>query len=118
MTPCCSASDIFGTCQALIILFAVISVWDGGFRPSPVALMLAGLIAIMISQSGSSITTFFGIAGALYLGPYFLFGIILRERPEWLHDRGIQTMCLGIVLIVLVSRQLGLLRLTNEVTVL
>lgn len=104
--------------QALIILFAVISVWDACFRPGPLTLAVAALATVMISQSGLTVTTFFSVAGALYLAPYFLFGIILRQHPDWLRDRRIGTAALAVVAIILTSQQLGLFGLTNEVTLL
>jgi peptidoglycan/LPS O-acetylase OafA/YrhL len=104
--------------QALILLFAAIAICDGFFRPGPVALALAGLVAIMISQSGWSMTTFFSLAGAFYLAPYFLFGILLREHPAWLRDRSTGALALGIVVIVLACQQLGLNGLMHKTTVL
>jgi len=102
--------------QALILLFAAISVCDGFCRPGSAALTLAGLASVMVGQSGLSVTTCFSLAGAIYLAPYFLFGIILREHPEWLRHRAAGMMALGIVVIVLSSQQLGLLHVTNPVT--
>jgi len=83
-----------------------------------VALALAGLAAIMISQSGWSITRFFSLAGAFYLAPYFLFGILLREHPAWLRDCSTGALALGIVVIVLICQQLGLNGLMHQTTVL
>jgi len=94
--------------QALILLFAVISICDGFFRPGFVALALAGLAVVMVDQAGWTITGFFSLAGALYLAPYFLFGILLREHPEWLINRSTGILALGIVVIVLTCQQLGL----------
>jgi glucans biosynthesis protein C len=104
--------------QALLLIFSAISVSDAVFRPTSVSLALAGLLTIMISQAGFTVTTFFGIAGAFYLTPYFLFGIILRERPEWLRDPQSGLLALGIILIVLTSQQLGLLGIAKDITVL
>jgi peptidoglycan/LPS O-acetylase OafA/YrhL len=101
--------------QSLIILFAVISVWDGLLRPGPVALVLVGLATIMMSQSGLTVTTFFSLAGAIYLAPYFIFGIILRDRSDWLRDARVGALALGIVVIVQISQQLGLFGLINPV---
>ena len=104
--------------QALLILFAAISISDAFIRRRTTDLVLVGLAAIMISQSGIELTTFFGFVGALYLAPYFVFGIILRERPEWLHDPRSGNFALGIIAIVLTSQQLGLYGMTSEVTLL
>jgi glucans biosynthesis protein C len=104
--------------QALLILFAGISLADAFLTPGFVGLVLTGFATIMVSQSGVPMTEFFGIAGAFYLAPYFLFGIILRERPEWLQDRRAGVLALGVVVIVLASQQFGLFGLTNPVTLL
>ena len=104
--------------QALLVLFVGISVADAFFRPGQTSIILIGLTAIMISQSGLSLTMFFGIPGAFYLAPYFLFGIVLREHPAWLQDRQTGLLALGVVLIVLLSQQCGMFALTNEVTLL
>lgn len=104
--------------QALLLLFTGISVWDAFWRPGLVGLVLAGLTAVMVGQSGVAITDFFGVPGAIYLAPYFLFGIIVRERPDWLLDRQFGFMALGIIVIVLTSQQLGLYGLTDGVTLL
>jgi glucan biosynthesis protein C len=104
--------------QALSVLFTGISLADALFRPGHVGLVLAGLTAIMVSQAGFDITTFFGISGAFYLAPYFLFGIILRERPDLLRDPRSGVLALGVVVIVLTSQQLGMLGIANPVTLL
>ena len=104
--------------QALILLFAAVSVCDAVFRPGCAALTLAGLVAVMVDQSGWSITTCFSLNGAFYLAPYFLFGMILRENPAWLRDRSAGWMALGIVAIVLTCQQLGLAELMVPVTAL
>jgi peptidoglycan/LPS O-acetylase OafA/YrhL len=104
--------------QALILLFAGISICDAWFRPGHAALVLAGLAAIMLAQSGVTLPTFFSLYGVCYLAPYFLFGIILREHPAWLHDRRLGTIAIGIVVIVLTAQQLGIFGLTDGVTLL
>jgi peptidoglycan/LPS O-acetylase OafA/YrhL len=104
--------------QSLLILFTAISVADAFLRPNTTALVVTGLAAIMTAQSGITITTFFGTAGATYLAPYFLFGIILRERPEWLRNPQSGILSLGIIVVVLLSQQLGMLGFTDGVTLL
>jgi peptidoglycan/LPS O-acetylase OafA/YrhL len=104
--------------QSLILLFAVVSVCDGLFRPGCAMLTLAGLAAVMVDQSGWTITRFFSLGGAFYLAPYFLFGMILRENPAWLRDRSVGWMALGIIAIVLTCQQLGLAGLMTPLTVL
>lgn len=104
--------------QSLLLLFTAISVADAFLQPSSVGLVLTGLAAIMISQSGVTVTTFFGIAGAFYLAPYFLFEIILRGEPDWLRNPTSGLLAGGIVVLILAAQQLGIFGLANEVTVL
>jgi glucan biosynthesis protein C len=104
--------------QALLLLFTGISIADAFFHPTFAGLVLSGLTAIMISQTGLPIPTFLGLAGALYLAPYFLFGVILRGRPDWLSNPQAGVLALGIVAIVLTSQQLSLQELINPVTIL
>jgi peptidoglycan/LPS O-acetylase OafA/YrhL len=104
--------------QALILLFVAVSVCDAVFRPGCAVLTLAGLAAIMVDQSGWTVTSCFSLDGAFYLAPYFLFGMILRENPAWLRDRSFGWMALGIVAIVLSCQQLGLAALMVPVTAL
>ncbi len=104
--------------QALIILFAAISVADVLFRPGFSALVLAGLAAVMIAQSNVDMPTVFSLNGAIYLAPYFLFGILLREQPAWLKDSRSGNLAFGIVLIILTAQQLGLFGLSERVTLL
>jgi glucan biosynthesis protein C len=104
--------------QALIINFVIISILDSFCRPGFGALVLTGLASIMVAQAGLTVPTFFSLHGAIYLAPYFLFGILLREQPGWLCDRRSGTLAIGIIIIVLTAQQLGLYGLTNEVTLL
>jgi glucans biosynthesis protein C len=104
--------------QSLLLLLTAISVADTFLKPSSVGHVLTGLAAIMISQSGVTVTTFFGIAGAFYLAPYFLFGIILRGQPDRLRNPTSGLLAGGIVALVLTAQQLGNFGLANEVTVL
>ena len=113
-----TASSHLWYLQALLILFTVISVSDAFFRPTTVALILAGLVSIMICQSGVPVTTMFGLGGALYLAPYFLFGIILREHPDLTRDPRSGILAAGIVVIVLASQQFGLFGLARVINAL
>ncbi len=94
--------------QALILLFVVISILDIYIRPSVNALILISLATIMVAQAGVELPTFFSLYGVCYLGPYFLFGIILRERHMLLNNRQVGSVALGVVVIVLLAQQLGL----------
>jgi glucans biosynthesis protein C len=104
--------------QALLVLFTVISIADAFWRPGSVALALTGLLMIMIAQAGVEVTSFMGIAGSIYLAPYFLFGIILRANPEWLQDRRAGILALGIMIIVLGTQQFGLNHIIDRITIM
>ncbi|HBK07112.1 MAG TPA: hypothetical protein DDZ81_14895 [Acetobacteraceae bacterium] len=104
--------------QALILLFAITSILDAYIRPSVNALVLIALATIMVAQAGVPLPTFFSLYGVSYLGPYFLFGIILRERQVLLRDRQMGDVAIGIVVIVLLAQQLGLWGLTVGVDLL
>ncbi len=102
--------------EALLLIFAVMSVWDVLARPGSRALLLAALTAVMIAQSFNGIILFFSISDAIRLTPYFLFGILLRERGEWLCDPKVGLFALGIVAVVLTSQQLAMNGLANEMS--
>ena len=102
--------------QALIILFIGISIADSLLRPGFCTLVIVGLAMIMLTQSGVDLPTVFSLKGAIYLTPYFLFGILLREQAEWLRDRRAGTLALGMVIIILFAQQSGLYGLTEGVT--
>jgi peptidoglycan/LPS O-acetylase OafA/YrhL len=102
--------------EALLVIFAAMSVWDVVSRPGSGALVLAGLTAVMITQSFNDITQFLSLSDALRLTPYFLFGILLRERGEWVRDPRIGRFALGIVAIVLISQQFAMNGLANEIS--
>lgn len=104
--------------QALIILFAVISVADVFFRPGFGALVLMGLAAVMTAQANIAVPTVFSINGAIYLAPYFLFGVLLREQPGWMQDRRAGTLAFGVIVIVLTAQQLGLYGLATRIHLL
>lgn len=104
--------------QALILLFAIISLLDAYIRPSVYSLILMALATIMVAQAGVTLPTFFSVYGIAYLGPYFLFGIIVREQPALLRDRRVGNVAIGIVAIVLAAQQLGLWGLTVGVDLL
>lgn len=100
--------------QSLLILFTLMALWDVWSRPGLVALVLTGLAASMVAQS-FPVTTFLSLNGVFYLAPYFLFGILLRDRAEWLHDPGAGLAALGIAAIVLTTQQLSMNGLANEI---
>ena len=106
--------------EALLVIFAAMSVWDALFRPGSVALVLGAVAMIMVAQCSTGIIQFLSLSDAIRLAPYFLFGIVLRERGEALRDPNISpelgSYALGIVAIVLASQQFGMNGWGNEIT--
>ena len=102
--------------EALLMIFMARSVWDALARPGSGALALAALTAVMITQSFNEITKFLSLADAVRLTPYFLFGVILRERGEWLRDSKVGLFALAVVAIVLTSQQFAMQGLANEIS--
>ena len=104
--------------QALVIIFAAVSIADSLIRPGAHGLILAGLAIILFAQAGITVTTFFSLDGAIYLAPYFLFGILLRQNGQVLGQPGFGILALGVMVIVLTAQQMGMFGLSNGVTVL
>ncbi|HET6605146.1 MAG TPA: acyltransferase [Rhodopila sp.] len=104
--------------QSLLLIFLTVSVWDSFVRPTWSALLLATLAIIMLAQSVTSLPDFFSFGGAIYLMPYFFFGIVLREQAKVLLTDQIAGIALGIVIIVLITQQFYLNGLANEITLM
>lgn len=90
--------------QALAVIFLVIGTWDSVARPNWVGLSVAAFGAIMLSRS-FELTTFFSINGAFYLGPFFLFGMILRVHPAILDSKELLLIAAWFVGIVMLLQQ-------------
>ena len=101
--------------EALLVIFAAMSVWDALARPDSGALVLAMVAAAMVAQSFDAIPQLFSLSDAIRLAPYFLFGMLLRERGYWLRDPRIGLYAAGIVAIVLISQQFAMLGLANDI---
>lgn len=93
--------------QSLLLIFAVIAVWDAFARPNWVQMVIVAFGAVMIARS-FSITDFLSIGGALYLAPFFLFGMILRIEPAILEKREMSVLAGWLVAIVLIIHGAGM----------
>ncbi len=106
--------------EALLVIFAAMSVWDMLFRPGSGALVLAAVAMIMIAQCSTGIVELLSLSDAIRLAPYFLFGILMRERGEALRDPELGPKlglyALGIVAIVLAGQQFGMNGWGNEIS--
>lgn len=90
--------------QAILIVFIAISCWDSLRRPGWVALVLALFGLIVVSQLVET-STFLSINGAVYLAPYFIFGILLREHRALLMRQDVINLAIGAVAIVMIAHQ-------------
>ena len=102
--------------EALLVMFAAMSVWDVLARPGSGALVLATVAAVMVAQSFDGIPQLLNLCDAIRLAPYFLFGILLRQHGDWLREPKVGLYALGIVAIVLVSQQFAMLGLANDIS--
>lgn len=94
--------------QALLLLFLTISILHAFLKVSWTGLLFIAFSTAILGQAEFDMTEFFSIAGAVYLLPHFLFGVLLRERADLLKDRAVGLLALGIVATVLTAQQLGL----------
>ncbi len=93
--------------QAILIVFAAITIWDCAGRPGWVGLVLAMFGLVEIGRSIDPID-FLSISGAMYLAPYFIFGILLREHRSLFVRDDLILFAIGAVVIVTLVHQGGL----------
>ncbi|QNN65767.1 acyltransferase [Sphingomonas rhizophila] len=93
--------------QSLLVIFAVISLWDA-FRPARwEALCIAAFICLMFSRS-FSLPSFLSLNGAAYLAPFFLFGMILRLEEGLLRNHSVIVIASWLLIVVTTLQQVGL----------
>lgn len=92
--------------QALILIFVAVALWDSFARPGWVGLSVAAFAAAMLSRT-FNLTSFLSFNGALYLAPFFLFGMLLRAQPEILQRRQLVVLACWMGAIVLVLSQMA-----------
>jgi peptidoglycan/LPS O-acetylase OafA/YrhL len=90
--------------QAIVLIFLLVALWDTLARPNWAGLCVAGFAAVMVSRS-FYVTSFLSSDGALYLLPFFLFGMVLRLEAAILRSREAFVMASWIVGIVILSQQ-------------
>lgn len=86
------------------------SVWDASAKPGLVPLAIAAVTVALLAKMPTP--AFFSLHGSLYLAPYFLFGIILWERPDLLRRAD---LCVAAAIVgsgVLLLQQAGLAGMT------
>jgi peptidoglycan/LPS O-acetylase OafA/YrhL len=93
--------------QALLIIFLVTSTWDAINAPEWTSVALACFIAIIAGRSWQ-ITDFLSLNGAVYLFPYFAFGMLLSVRPEIYAASSSRTLAVGVFVVVMMDHELGL----------
>ena len=94
--------------QALIILFTFTAVIDALFMPQPVVLFVISIFLALISSIKPDVGTLFSAIGAIYLAPYFVFGIVLASTSRLLKDRNLGIVCGVTAGAILVIQQAGL----------
>ena len=94
--------------QALVILFGSAAIVDAVFKVSPGALLVAVIVLALISADRPDVVTLFSIDGAMYLAPYFAFGIFLASAPRVLEDRNIGILLGVLAGAILVFQQASL----------
>ncbi|HEV2594858.1 MAG TPA: acyltransferase [Sphingomicrobium sp.] len=110
-----SAIDAFGFhyqhlwfIQALLIIFIGVAVCDSFGRLNSVGLLCLSLASLVLSQSFDFVSVF-SLNGALYLAPFFIFGMILRAEPTILQSRNYLPVAAWFVAIGFVLQQAGIL---------
>ncbi len=91
--------------QAILIVFLGIALWDAFFRPSWVGLIIAAVAAVIVHGS-VWLGSFLSVHEALFLLPYFVFGMIVRLWPETLMRKESLTLAIGIAIVVMGRQQL------------
>ena len=94
--------------QSLILVFLCIALTDSFARLSTSGLCVAALTAAAASGA-IQITELLSLNGALYLAPFFLFGMILREEPDLLRKQSALSIALATAAIVMLAQQACLL---------
>lgn len=87
--------------QATILIFALVTLWDAFCAPSAGAVVIACVATAVIADTHVVTSLFFSIDGAVYLLPFFLFGMIVRECPSLLSDRLSGLIALALISLVL-----------------
>lgn len=92
--------------QALLLIFAVVAVWDAISPARWQGLSVGAFATLMVSRS-FYVTQFFSLSGALYLAPFFLSGMILRIEPAVLRRPELPRLALWAAGIVMAVHQLA-----------
>jgi len=92
--------------QALLLLFLLFGIWTALGAPTRVKLILVTLLAALALWALPWIDGF-SIGGAIYLAPYFVFGILLRQNPELVTGAEWRVLALGVLLLVMSAKALG-----------
>jgi peptidoglycan/LPS O-acetylase OafA/YrhL len=95
--------------QALVILFPIVALVDAFWHPGVRALALGACILAAASHWLSSRTPDTVLLGsALYLAPYFLFGMLLGEMPERLQSGRALAVALLVAIVAVGIQQASL----------
>lgn len=92
--------------QALLLLFLVFGIWHALGQPTRVKLILVTLLAALTLWALPWFDGF-SIGGAVYLAPYFIFGILMRQNPDLIAAAEWRVLALGVLLLVMSAKALG-----------
>jgi len=93
--------------QALLAIFLAISAWDAIRPPGALALTIATAVLIAAGQVIRP-SMLFSMAGALYIAPFFCFGMVIALRQPLLVNRRAGLIGAGIALVAIALHQAGL----------
>lgn len=96
--------------QALLIIFLAASLLDAFVRPGPrrLAILIAGL-SLLSATTYFIAPKFFSLHGAIYLAPFFFFGILLQTAPGLLRRRDVLVVSAVVTVAALVIQQVALM---------
>jgi peptidoglycan/LPS O-acetylase OafA/YrhL len=94
--------------QAILVVFALVALWDVLAPPSPRALAAGCLLAAVLAVGAGWVTDFLSLNGAMFLLPFFLFGMLLRAGPQLWSERRVIAVAAGVAAGVLGYQQLAI----------
>ncbi len=100
--------------QALCLIFAFMAMCDLIRPPGWRGLLIFSFVALMLDGS-IGLTDFLSLNGAVYLLPFFCFGMILQLQPDLLARADLRWIAAIVLLVVVIAQQSGMLFGTTEI---
>lgn len=115
ITALTDSYEHFWFLQALLLIFAVVALIDVAWRPGFVQLLFMSFAAALFSAT-THVSGPFSIDRAVYLLPFFLFGLAMSQAPvRYLNIRS-GLIFLTTALVVLMFQQLGMAGLGAQIS--